>query len=139
MAPPLGRSVFRHGLRLPFDATHECRPPRALLAECEPLVRSVHPARAKERRYQAGFLTSRIVALVAAFSRAEAPNGILAMRSPVTVAGAVPGSADQAAVPNFPIKPFRAPNTRRRDRQSRAAPQAASFQALPLASHSPAL
>ena len=58
-------------LRLPFDATHECRPPRALPAECEPLVRPVHPARAKERRYQAGFLTSRIVALVAAFSKSR--------------------------------------------------------------------
>lgn len=68
----------------------------------EPLVRPVHPARAKERRYQAGFLTSRIVALVAAFSRAEAPNGTLAMRSPVTVAGAVSDSVDQGRRPELP-------------------------------------
>jgi hypothetical protein len=102
MAPPCGSQYFDMALRLPFDATHECRPPRALPADCEPLVRPVHPARAKERRYQAGFLTSRIVALVAAFSRAEALNGMIAMRSPVTVAGAVPASADQCRRSGLP-------------------------------------
>lgn len=104
----------------------------------EPLVRSVHPARAKERRYQAGFLTSRIVALVAAFSRAEAFNGPgfsmaswrcahrLQLREQCRV------RRTNAAVPDFPIKPFRAPNTRRRDRQSQAAPQAVPLSRSPL-------
>lgn len=66
----------------------------------------------EERRQRAGFLTCRFDAKSAAFSKGQCPcNGAMAVRSPVTVAGAVPDWAGVASLPDFPIKPLRAPVT----------------------------
>lgn len=86
----------------PFGQTHH-----GVVREGCAFVRPVHPARAEKRPQQAGFLTS-------GSSRRSPPSRAEAQwhdgdALPVTVAGAVPDWMAQGHVPDFPIKPFRAP------------------------------